>query len=499
MKLQKSIVFVYVLLCFCISLWIFLKSLKNNGLSTSVVNLRQHHQGKKVNIKFGACEYVWWPRGIDQLGPHMNITPTLIIGNACRQTKLHTGYIEPFQNIIKLFKHHVNGSERMYHSIPTESSLFEASAEIRIGHFQPIDFTRGYVLSAFLDNREINPLIKVLYMMPLGTPTLYCHAFCNGEYLCVTGRSTLLSVAPCSKNCLWQQYVLHCHFPNCKVKTVSVSSSYCLKPTNILEVIDSNPKSEHQKLFGACLSLIFQKSVDDLPTLVNYFESFLHFGGDVVYLYGTYDVEPEVMNVLHYYEKRGVLKIYDWQVPDDVTSLHYFGKNLQIMDCNYRHMNKVEYILFIDLDEMLLPVLHGNYSGLLQNIFSKNDCAIRVQRYQISQYILNQNNYSTYFDTNKICFQKNAKSVAKAHYTLNVQIHRINMCVKPMNKNKIMAADTAVIIHFRNEFICTQSPSKTDRKYTLQIVKLLQNCLPRIVEKSRNLLRIADISNQAQL
>ena len=37
------------------------------------------------------------------------------------------------------------------------------------GHYQPIDFTKGYVISAFLDSRAKIPFIKVLYTTILFT------------------------------------------------------------------------------------------------------------------------------------------------------------------------------------------------------------------------------------------------------------------------------------------------------------------------------------------
>ena len=60
------------------------------------------------------------------------------------------------------------------------------------------------------------------------------------------------------------------------------------------------------------------------------------------------------MRVLDQYVSRGVLKIYDWQISNDVTSLYMYGHNLVNMDCSYRHMGEVEHLIFMVFKHPLL-------------------------------------------------------------------------------------------------------------------------------------------------
>ena len=56
--------------------------------------------------------------------------------------------------------------------------------------------------------------------------------------------------------------------------------------------------------------------------------------------------------------------IVQWN--EQVVHLHYHGQSLLLQDCLYRNMYRVKYLTFIDLDEMIFPVISKNWMDMLQ-------------------------------------------------------------------------------------------------------------------------------------
>ena len=424
----------------------------------------------------GTCSKIWWPNTPKQLGPQINITPVSVIGDGCDKSHYHDSIRLPLKKKLGKYRQYIYKLQRQ--SFP---AIFPWNIKRNTTRFQQIDFTGGYVISAFLDSRDEQMLVKILYIMPVEKNILYCQAFCKGQYSYVRGNSHQIRSTEFSKRCLWDQYILVCHFKNCKVSTVSVTSSHCLRPTNTLEVFHIRHEVESPKLLGACLNTIYNSKKDDLPFLVNYFESFLHFGGDVVYLYGTYDVEPEVMNVLHYYEKRGVLKIYDWQVPDDVGSLYTNGHYIINMDCTYRHMHEVRYLIFTDYDEVLYPLIHKNYGDLLHYLFKEQYAALIIERYLISPDFLFERHRNR-ITVKDICYQVYPKPLGRPKHIFVMDSHFVTSAVQPFNVPQLSVNNITVILHFRSNYPCFKSDEK--EAYIRKICNVVQKLLPKVIKRS---------------
>ena len=428
----------------------------------------------------GSCSQgLWWPRGVGPLEPRFNITPVLVEGDLCTVTQAHGGKLSPFREVINQFNQYVTTLEKVYY--PTaihEDLLKKKDNQVPIGHFQPIDFTRGHVLSAFLDSRGDEPIVKVLYLVPIKSPSLFCHAMCNGKYTSVEGTPEPLYTRISKEHCIWQQYMIHCHFQNCTPDAVSVASSTCLRPTNVLKVIKSDHESKPKKVIGACQKKIFKLTRKELPKLLNYLETFLYFGGDIVYLYGTTQIETSVMRVLDQYVSRGVLKIYDWQIPKDVTSLYTYGHYLVNMDCSYRHMGEVEHLVFMDLDEVLYPLIHNNYRDLMQYLFKPKYSAIYLERFLISPDF-----YKKQLNVNSkdICFQAMPKPLGRPKYMLSLQSHYVRSSVVPYSVPEYSGNNVTVLLHFRQNTACS-SNAKGHGDPT-QIAKVTQTHLPHILNR----------------
>ena len=338
--------------------------------------------------------------------------------------------------------------------------------------FQPIDVTRGYIISGFLDNRDHrHKVIKAFVLLPFRTTKmLFCHIVCAGRVYLITGRLQFIQYyTPAHNNCVWQQYILHCPLSkSCDGVSLdmSVTSSECVLPTNLLKVHTRKPLQVPRKKIGVCLNTIFDLQSKDAGRLIQFVEITRMFGADVIYLYGVENVSSAIENILYYYVNNDVIQRHSWKIPEEISSVFYFAQVLQNNDCIYRHMDEVEYLLFIDLDELLLPLQHNNWRHLVDTLESTN--ASREAGFSFSRVntlhdgslrskgvksINNRYNFS-YLDpggwTNIHGRHSGGKMIVRPRRTLYVSVHSQDGSVKNFLANVHVDTQSAVIFHLRH-------------------------------------------------
>ena len=78
------------------------------------------------------------------------------------------------------------------------------------------------------------------------------------------------------------------------------------------------------------------------------------------------DASPAVMRVLEDYTKEGVVNVVKSTIPN--INVHYYGQSALIQDCGYRNMHKVRHLFYTDLDEIIVPQYHQNWSEMITAI-----------------------------------------------------------------------------------------------------------------------------------
>ena len=372
--------------------------------------------------------------------------------------------------------------------------------------FQPIDYTLGYVTSAFLERRVgPYPEVKVLYVMPFSSSSLYCQLKCGHRYISIKGRAQFLSVyGPVDENCVWRLYVLHCSVTNldCDVTYVSVTSEPCVAPTNnmTLERTESSVKPMASQKFGICLNTIFDMNSKTLPAFVQFMEAARMLGDARVYLYGTHNISSSAKTAIKYYEKRGTIHKYGWTVPKEVTSLFYFGQVLQNMDCLYRHGTQSQYLLFLDIDEILLPIRYSTWSDMLshleQNGASKMEAGLSFQRIRTFPDLnvpappwpvrgaIDPRAYVAH------CMEAAPKMLARPRRTLEVGVHRITEVLPPYQPGRTVDIHLGVVIHLNKDspkcpdnFVdpaTNETFNSAWKEFTLRLIPRVANVLNEI-------------------
>lgn len=243
---------------------------------------------------------------------------------------------------------------------------------------------KWYVNSAYLDRRLSVPLIRIIAMSKEPTKrTLYCQMWSNEK---------LFTVVEAQQQELWihawdlakpgeyyHPFLLSCPVPSGREYPSAVSISVdnpCSSPTNWLDVGKIHRKK--QKGFVVCLKPVNFES-DISSRLVEWFELQLLLGADNIFVY-VKRVHPKTRRVLEYYEKSGRLMMVNHTVPGtDITGLWQKRRHEIAVynDCLYRHLETHQFVVNLDLDEAIIPVIRDSWHQLLVNHSSSASISVR--------------------------------------------------------------------------------------------------------------------------
>ena len=168
-------------------------------------------------------------------------------------------------------------------------------------------------------------------------------------------------------------YALSCNVP-----------LHLLTPEYVLISTDRNCDSPHSSwipvsrrpskdnvTFGVCIETPLFGSIT-ISTVIEGIERNLALGAKWLTVY-VQQVSPSVMKVLKGYEEDGLLEIVEWNLSkQDIANSHYYAESVCITDCLYRNMYRVKYLVFTDLDEIIVPQKHRNWGEMMLAIDRKN-------------------------------------------------------------------------------------------------------------------------------
>ncbi|XP_030379663.1 uncharacterized protein LOC115627908 [Scaptodrosophila lebanonensis] len=245
------------------------------------------------------------------------------------------------------------------------------------------------LFAAYLDNRVA---VKEAVVRVLGTadqigdafPRTYCQLWYDNNR-----RPTIVEVSEFVS--VWHyswDHTPHLNYPHlisCPLpektaaipRTVSLVRQPCDQAVNSLRVHYEQPASttatpppSGDKLrFGVCVKGFDFPYIDLSERLIEWFELQRLFGASRIYAY-MYDVHPKVQRVLDYYQRTGYLQLRPITMANGMPRLrHYQHMLLQervkvkrlnelipYNDCFYRNMYRHDYILNVDVDEVIVPL-----------------------------------------------------------------------------------------------------------------------------------------------
>ncbi|XP_053551365.1 beta-1,4-galactosyltransferase galt-1 isoform X2 [Bombina bombina] len=171
--------------------------------------------------------------------------------------------------------------------------------------------------------------------------------------------------------------------PSCDSKFVSVhwSTTENISYMPMFEIKNRDVKNQgHGKFtvdFTICISTMYGNSTNILQ-FIQAIEMYKLLGVQKVVIYKNGCSVP-MERVLDYYIKEGVLDIVPWPLNkylktsgswhyamDPTNDIGYFGQLAVLNDCMYRNMYTSKYVLFNDIDEIILPKIHKDWKEMME-------------------------------------------------------------------------------------------------------------------------------------
>jgi hypothetical protein len=169
----------------------------------------------------------------------------------------------------------------------------------------------------------------------------------------------------------YSPYFISCENPLKKIpKFVSIVENRCDDANNLLEIF-YKPRVEKKKGFFVCLKdMIFKDDISD--RLIEWVEIVKLLKAEKIVVYVT-DILPQVLRVLKFYESQGFVDINFMKYPKMTTEnltlvQHHQNEMVPYQDCFYKNYNEFDYVVPIDVDELIMPLMDRTWPELMKRI-----------------------------------------------------------------------------------------------------------------------------------
>ena len=106
-------------------------------------------------------------------------------------------------------------------------------------------------------------------------------------------------------------------------------------------------------------------------SLVEFMAMVKVLGAKIVTVYNCNITQELIIEVLKLYPD--FIDLVQWT--NLTVNLHYCGQNVMLYDCLYRNMNRVKYLAFIDMDEIIFPVSTNTWMDMMKVLEKKGKYA----------------------------------------------------------------------------------------------------------------------------
>lgn len=188
------------------------------------------------------------------------------------------------------------------------------------------------------------------------------------------------------KDGVLQPYIITCKIPRIKgfpkelaPDSVSMVNDMCSKATNNLKVYNNRPQTKQD--FAVCVKGLDFLHEDLSVRMVEWLELLRILGAKKVFLYDL-ETHPNISKVLNYYQEQGLVDKTTITLPGNQPNLpgfrHLYLKNklthkrqnelIPYNDCLYRNLYSYDYLALLDIDEIIMPIAHQNWSQLMSEV-----------------------------------------------------------------------------------------------------------------------------------
>ena len=243
-----------------------------------------------------------------------------------------------------------------------------------------------FVFSAYLDTRDNSyssnrVVVLVMQNDRMKHALLYCHLTdSNGRTWCLKDHIRKKVINLC-RQYKYRSYYYICNLPPhiSAITSKFVSFSFnrsCQQLSPPIPVTQAQNTSNAMKRFGVCIeSPLF--NMNDVQFIIQTIEMNRILGAEWFTFY-VHSASQDVMRVLQDYSKEGVVEVVMSTIPN--ISVHYYGQQVLLQDCAYRNMYKVTHLFYTDLDEIIVPQKHQNWSQMITAMDRKSIGSFHVRQ-----------------------------------------------------------------------------------------------------------------------
>ena len=206
--------------------------------------------------------------------------------------------------------------------------------------------------------------------------------------------------------------------------------------TNEMSLYYSNYTSDSKRMeFATCLhqGLVTNDNQEKLLNIASWIELNRELGVDHVTIYNQ-DISSKVYKLLKGYEEDGFVSIVEWKLNNPEKRIGVNGQVMVINDCFYRHLRNAKYILFIDVDELIVPHNTSTLSEMMKQI---DDPKITQYRFYNSFW----HDVGNFVNGTNYTFDNSSKSLVPVHFRRTWRT--INCPITIRHKN-IVKVETAI-------------------------------------------------------
>ena len=137
-----------------------------------------------------------------------------------------------------------------------------------------------------------------------------------------------------------------------------------------LKVINGQVSQSLNHNLTVCIHAAYFGNVPTPSQLIEFIEMYRLLGADKFVSYNAAR-RTGLDHIEKYYRGQDLLDIYNWDLPTNIDAFYYAQHSL-VQDCIYRYMYSSKFIALVNVDEFILPRIHSNLLGMLNNLSCRN-------------------------------------------------------------------------------------------------------------------------------
>ena len=241
--------------------------------------------------------------------------------------------------------------------------------------------------------------------------------------------------------------------PPCKIR-LSPTSDPRHKMAAEFKVINTAPVTQRRD-FTVCVAPLY----GDIPhaRIVEFMELSRLLGASHVTFY-DFDLSPQTRRLIDYYVSVDRATLLPWQLTSSMDQLiWYHAQLIAVQDCLYRNMALSEYVVFMDLDEYIIPYSHADWHGLVRDI-GPDVSALQVHSVFVDPYFQDKSSgiewdaeLRTLANTwrSRATSRVRTKCMVRAQLVFEAGIHHVSKPILERYTTKRVSHPVALLFHHR--------------------------------------------------